>query len=152
VFTLFASDAKSMSEPTKAKSQPGRKRKPLIYVVDDEVLLLDLAEASLQAGGYSIKKFQDPEEALKSFLREKTKPDLLISDYAMGKMHGLELIEKCKEAHPLLKTMLVSGTAGAEIILGAPVKVERFLGKPYQPAALLESVQRILKPEGSAGG
>ena len=132
-----------MSQPTKAKSRPGRKRKPLIYIVDDEALLLDLAEASLEPGGYMVKKFQDPEEALRSFLREKTKPDLLITDYAMGKMNGLELIEKCKSAHPGLKTMLVSGTAGAEIILNAPVKVERFLGKPYQPTMLLETVRQI---------
>lgn len=133
-----------MSEPQKGKPGPGRKRKPLIYVVDDEALLLDLAEATLQSGGYVIKKFQDPEEALASFQREKNKPDMLLSDYAMGKMNGLELIEKCKRAHPELKTMLISGTAGAEIILDAPVKVERFLGKPYQPATLLEMVQRIL--------
>jgi CheY-like chemotaxis protein len=132
-----------MSQPAKTSSRTGRKRKPLIYVVDDEALLLDLAEASLQAGNYVIKKFQDPEEALKSFLREKTKPDILISDYAMGKMNGLELIEKCKRASPELKAMLVSGTAGAEIILNAPVKVERFLGKPYQPAALLEIIQQM---------
>ena len=118
----------------------------MIYVVDDEALLLDLAEASLQPGGYTIKKFDDPDEALKNFLREKSKPDMLISDYAMGKMNGLELIEKCKQAHPEVKTMLVSGTAGAEIILDAPVKVERFLGKPYQPATLLEMVRRILSP------
>ena len=135
-----------MSEPAKPRSRPGRKKKPLIYVVDDEALLLDLAEASLQPGGYTIKKFDDPEEALKNFLREKSKPDMLISDYAMGKMNGLELIEKCKQAHPEVKTMLVSGTAGAEIILDAPVKVERFLGKPYQPATLLEMVRRILSP------
>jgi len=36
--------------------------------------------------------------------------------------------------------------------LDAPVKVERFLGKPYQPATLLETVRRVLKPEGNARG
>jgi len=133
-----------MSQPEKNRSDPAEKNKPLVYIVDDEVLLLELAAASLQPAGYETKQFQDPELALKSFLRTKPKPDLLLSDYAMGKMNGLELIEKCKEIKPELKSVLISGTAGAEILLTAPVKVDRFLGKPYQPAVLVELVRTVL--------
>jgi DNA-binding NtrC family response regulator len=133
-----------MSQPAKSKSRHGRKPKPLIYLVDDEPLLLDLAELSLSADSYTFRKFHDPEVALKTFLKAKVKPVLLVTDYAMGKMNGMELIEKCKLAHPPLKTVLLSGTAGAEIILDAPVKVDRFLGKPYQPAQLSELVRRLL--------
>lgn len=120
------------------------KRKPLIYLVDDQSVLLDLAEISLQAGGYVLKKFEDPELALKSFLKARTKPVLLITDYAMGKLNGLELIERCKEVKPDLKTIMISGTASAEILLDATVQVDRFLGKPYQPQNLAEIVRRIL--------
>ena len=133
-----------MSEPTENASRPGRKRKILIYLVDDQPMLLDLAEMALESGGYPFRKFEDPEEALRSFLAARRKPDLLITDYAMGKMNGLELMEKCKEAHPPLKMILVSGTAGAEIVQESPVKVDRFLGKPYQPATLSELVERIV--------
>lgn len=117
---------------------------PLIYIVDDQEMLLDLAEVSLKSEGYRLKKFTDPVLALKSFLRSKSKPDLLITDYAMGRMNGLDLIEQCKAAHAALKTILLSGTMGAEIILDAPVKVDRFLGKPYQPANLAELVRKVL--------
>lgn len=120
------------------------KRKPLIYLVDDQSVLLDLAEVSLQAGGYVLKKFEDPELALKSFLKARTKPVLLITDYAMGKLNGLELIERCKEVKPDLKTIMISGTASAEILLDATVQVDRFIGKPYQPQNLAEIVRRIL--------
>ena len=133
-----------MSEPVKNRHFPEERRKPLVYIVDDEPLLSDLAEFSLQADGYDIKQFQDPELALKSFLRADPQPDLLLTDYAMGKMNGLELIQKCKEAKPDLKAILISGTAGAEILLTAPVKVERFLGKPYEPAALVELARKLL--------
>ena len=136
-----------MSHPGKKKAPAGRKKESLIYIVDDESLLLDLAEASLQPAGCVIKKFQDPQLALRSFVQARSKPDLLITDYAMGKMNGLELIEKCKAIHPGLRTMLISGTAGAEIILDASVRVDRFLGKPYQPVSLLELVRRLLEGE-----
>jgi len=133
-----------MSEPAKNRRFPDEQRKPLIYIVDDEPLLSDLAEVSLQSDGYEIKQFQDPELAWKTFVRDDPKPDLLLTDYAMGKMNGLELIQKCKELKPDLKTILISGTAGAEILLNAPVKVERFLGKPYQPSALVELARTLL--------
>ncbi len=133
-----------MSEPQKNRHSPLGTRKPLIYIVDDEPLLSDLAEASLQPDGYEVKQFQDPELALKSFVRANPKPDLLLTDYAMGKMNGLELIQKCKEAKPDLKAILISGTAGAEILLNTPVSVEHFLSKPYQPSALLELARAVL--------
>ena len=117
---------------------------PLIYIVDDEPLLLDLAEASLAPGGFTVKKFSDPEEALKSFAKARPKPDVLVTDYAMGKMNGVELLEKCREHRPDVKCVLLSGTVGAEVVLDAPTKVDRFVGKPYQPETLLELVRRVL--------
>jgi len=105
---------------------------------------------SLQADGYDFKKFLDPESALEAFLKARSKPTLLITDYAMGKMNGLELIEKCKAVKPDLKSILISGTAGAEIVLGSPVRVDRFMGKPYQPANLAELVRRVLATAAAA--
>ena len=120
------------------------REKPLIYLVDDQPLLLEYAEASLQAEGYSFRKFDNPEKALETFLRAQPKPALLISDFAMERMNGMELIEQCKRAYPALKTIIVSGTAGVEIIDQAPVKIDRFLAKPYPAATLLELVRRVL--------
>ena len=117
---------------------------PLIYIVDDEPLLLDLAEASLAPGGFTVKKFTDPEEALKSFAKARPRPDVLVTDYAMGKMNGVELLEKCRAHRSDVKCVLLSGTVGAEVVLDAPTKVDRFVGKPYQPETLLELVRRVL--------
>jgi len=144
VFTRCRASGAVMSDPEKSASQSREKRKALIYIVDDEGLLSDLAAISLQPDGYQVKQFQDPELALKSFLNANPKPDLLLSDYAMAKMNGLELIQKCKAVKPDLKAILISGTAGADILLNAPVKVDRFLGKPYRPAALLDLARAVL--------
>jgi DNA-binding NtrC family response regulator len=134
-----------MAAPHKRASGQTRKRKPLVFLVDDEPTLLDLLEVSLLADGYTLKKFLDPEQALKAFVSAKPPPDLLVTDYALGKMNGLYLIEKCKEANPHLKIVMVSGTASAEIALHSPVKVDRFLGKPYQPTTLSELVRSVLE-------
>jgi CheY-like chemotaxis protein len=141
-----------MAASKKSASVRERKRKPLVYLIDDEPTLLDLLEISLKGFGYTLKKFIDPEEALRSFLKERSKPDLLVTDYALGKMNGIELIERCRAAQPDLRIVMVSGSAGAEIAFSAPVKIDRFLGKPYQPATLAEMVQEVLAqpPESAA--
>ncbi len=88
--------------------------------------------------------------ALDAFVKARVKPELLITDYAMGKLNGIELIERCKALKPDLKTIIISGTAGAEVVLGASVRVDRFLGKPYQPPNLVDMVRRVLEEPGGA--
>jgi DNA-binding NtrC family response regulator len=137
--------------PNIHNASPATPHKPaLIFLVDDHPTLLDLAEVSLQPDGYTLRKFDDPEVALDAFQKARVKPDLLITDYAMGKLNGIELIERCKAVKPDLKTIIISGTAGAEVVLGATVKVDRFLGKPYQPLSLAEIVRRVLEEPGAA--
>lgn len=116
----------------------------LIYLVDDEEMLLDLAEVSLLSEGYVLKKFVNPQAALESFLREPCKPSLLLTDFAMSPINGIELSARCKSAHPHLKILMVSGTAGPEVMHAAPVAIDRFLTKPYHPAMLADTVRSLL--------
>lgn len=139
-----------MKQPTSATHVRPAKATPLIFLVDDEPLLLDLAELTLQGDGYRLKKFLDPELAYQAFARARVKPDLIVSDYAMGRTNGCDLLARCKQLAPTLKTILVSGTVGPEIVLNAPVAIDRFLAKPYQPAVLAELV-RIVLAEPSSG-
>jgi hypothetical protein len=59
-------------------------------------------------------------------------------------------VERCKAVKPDLKSILVSGTAGAEIMMDSDVKVDRFVGKPYQPTSLAEMVRRVLGLDAAA--
>jgi len=115
-----------------------------VFVVDDEPTLLDLAEAALQELPVSIQKFPTPQEALAAFRKARTKPAVLVTDYALGKMNGLELIAQCRKLHPELKVVMVSGHAVAEIALAAPAQVDRFLPKPYPPEALADIVKQLV--------
>ena len=134
-----------MSHLKNQTDDSGSKLPPLVYLVDDQPVLLDLAEVALKDLRLNLHKFTEPEVALKEFRRAKVKPSLLITDYAMGKMNGLELIERCQQLHPTLKSVVLSGTAGAEILLGAPVQVDEFLSKPYPHEHLSDLVRRLLQ-------
>jgi CheY-like chemotaxis protein len=118
---------------------------PLIYLVDDEPILLDLAEAILEGEGYRLERFTDPEPALAALQQAEKKPSLLLTDYAMHSMNGLEFIEKFKEKLPEIKTLMVSGTVDEEFIQSSSVQVDSFLRKPYQPGDLIAAVRSILQ-------
>ena len=121
-----------------------KSREALIYVVDDEPMLLELASVILEPLGYTIQTFRGPESALRAFTTAQPQPALIITDYAMHSMTGLELTEACRRIQPKQKVLLLSGTVGPEILRNAPVKPDRFLAKPYQAKQLSDMVRLML--------
>jgi len=89
--------------------------------------------------------------AFRAFIEEERKPALLLTDFAMTPINGMELIEQCKPHHPHLRTILYSGNAGEEILHQYSVKPDAFLRKPFLPRALLALVQKTLDNSGAVG-
>ena len=129
-----------------ASSQAAFKKNdpPLIFVVDDNPDLMQMAELILTDEGYQCQLFCDPEQVLQAFRDSTIRPDLLLTDYEMGSMNGLELAEHCRIALPNLKVLLVSGTVEAATVLRHPVQVNQFLSKPYRPQELAKLVRALL--------
>jgi two-component system, cell cycle sensor histidine kinase and response regulator CckA len=134
-----------MNEPKEASGGRGKKGGQLIYLVDDEPMLLELGSVILEPLGYTVETFTSPETALSTFEAAESKPALIITDYAMHKMTGLELAAACRRTRPEQQFLLVSGTVGPDVCRGAEIKPDRFLGKPYQSKELIDAVAAILK-------
>jgi|SRR5690348_5396608 len=117
---------------------------PAIYVVDDEQVLLDLAKMILEPAGYKVYLFHDPQAALADYGTTQSRPDVLVTDYAMGSMNGMDLIRECKRLNPQQKTILLSGTVDESIYADSPVKPDHFLAKPYQINRLVEVIRLLL--------
>lgn len=107
-------------------------------------MLLELAIVALEPQGYEVVTFRDPQTALKAFSESNPPPDLLITDYAMHTMTGLDLIHECKSMRPTQRIIMLSGTVDASIYENSAVKPDRFLSKPYQARELTELVQAVL--------
>jgi len=118
---------------------------PRIFVVDDEPILLELAEKILSRLNVEIQTFTNPELALKTYTSAETPPEVIITDFAMHEMNGLALIRACRRLHPDQKIILVSGTVDESVFNGTGVRPDRFLAKPYLPADLTHMVQDLLK-------
>ena len=123
---------------------PGQTAGSLIFVVDDEPMLLELASVILEPLGYVVKTFRDPESAVEAFTSTKPRPSLIITDYAMHQMNGMELLEKCKAEDPKLKILLISGTVSEDIYHDSPIQPDKFLAKPYHASELTKLVQSLI--------
>jgi two-component system cell cycle sensor histidine kinase/response regulator CckA len=104
-----------MHEPKANSVGSGQSNRALIYVVDDEPMLLELASVILEPRGYRIETYHDPESALQAFKAADPPPALIITDFAMHEMTGMELMEACRQIRPGQKVLLVSGTVGPDI-------------------------------------
>jgi CheY-like chemotaxis protein len=133
-----------MSETTANKSGSAKTGGAVIYVVDDEPMLLELASVILEPLGYRVEAFRTPEAAIAAYQSAHTQPALVITDYAMHTMNGLELIEACRRLQPKQKTLLLSGTVGPDISHNSPTRPDRFLAKPYQAKQLVDAVRSML--------
>lgn len=116
---------------------------PLAYIVDDEPMLLDLNEAMLRSMGFEVRRFRAAEQALETYRLETFPPAIIITDFAMHRMTGLDLIEACRAIHPGQKFLLVSGTVNASVFDEAPTKPDHFMPKPYATDEFSAVVRRL---------
>jgi DNA-binding NtrC family response regulator len=125
--------------------RPGNSSKELVFIVDDEELLGQLADTVLSEVGYRTRCFLDPEDVLRAVRDDGQRPDLLVTDYVMGSMTGLELIDECKKLHPTMRTILLSGTVSESYVHKFTVQPDHFMAKPYPVAAFVRMVDDTLR-------
>ncbi|MDA1277346.1 MAG: response regulator [Verrucomicrobia bacterium] len=118
--------------------------KGLILIVDDESQIGEVVEIVLNEKGYHTQLFSDPEVALRFLTEAQERPLLLLTDFLMPEMNGMELIEQCKKIQPDLKTILYSGNVGEEITQYYPARPDRVLDKPFHPNMLVACIEAVL--------
>ena len=113
-----------------------------IVVVDDERIVTSAFKALLKVEGFSDAHFfNNPEEAL-DFLRENT-PDLVISDFLMPQMNGLEFLKEVKKLHPEVSKILLTGYADKENAIKAinEIGLYRYIEKPWNNDDLILNIK-----------
>ena len=121
-------------EPPSAKPR-GRRT---VMVVDDDPLVLASAAAMLDDLGHTALEAGSGSEALE-LLRAGAQVDLVITDYAMPGMTGLQLAEELHRLRPRLAVLLATGYAELQ---GAAASGLVRLAKPFAQEALAEAMER----------
>lgn len=120
----------------------------LIHVVDDEFIFADVVAAILRSEGYRTEAFDNPAEVVAALGRPGARrPAVLMTDFLMPTMNGMELIIKARTLVAGIKTILFSGQVEGEVLGRYAVKPDRFLGKPFQPRVLLDTIAEVLNQQ-----
>lgn len=118
-----------------------------IVLVDDDRVTLAVIEKALILDGFWVYSAQDGEEGLELVKREK--PDILLSDMLMPKIHGADLCKKVKESQELKHTRVILMSAVYKKITYRDIIRESgaddFIGKPVDLPDLKDRINKLLK-------
>ena len=113
-----------------------------IVVVDDEKIVTSAFKTLLKVEGFSDAHFfNSPKEAIE-FLKTNV-PDLVISDFLMPEMNGLEFLTEVKKMYPEVSKILLTGYADKENAIKAinEVGLYRYIEKPWDNDDLILNIK-----------
>jgi DNA-binding response OmpR family regulator len=129
------------TRPAPAKKPAPKCLRQRVLVVEDELLLGEMAAEALRDAGYEVLTAASAEEA--EVMLRNVSVDALFTDIDLGGRDGFELAQTALSLQPLLLVVFTSGRSwichGMCQSAGVP-----FLAKPYRLADMVETVERAL--------
>jgi two-component system alkaline phosphatase synthesis response regulator PhoP len=116
-----------------------------VLVADDEIHIIHVVAIKLRNNGYEVIAANNGAEAYDLACSEH--PDIIVTDYQMPFVTGIELIEKLRANEETKNTPVILLTARSFAIteeLQTTLGVEQCLSKPFSPKELLKTIQDIL--------
>jgi PAS domain S-box-containing protein len=117
-----------------------------VMIVDDEPMLVALAEEMLAEFGYEPVGFDSSRAALQAFRADPQRFDLVLTDEAMPDLVGIELAREMRRIRSDVPIILMSGHGGVPLAnRAADIGLNEVLHKPLQRGDLAESFARHLR-------
>lgn len=121
-----------------------------ILCIEDETDMIELYRLMLERKGFEVSGATNGAEGLLKI--QEMKPDLVLLDLMMPDMGGWEVYQQMKADDQMKNIPVIIVTARAQSIdkvLGLHIaKVDDFITKPFSPADLIKSVEKVLARQG----
>jgi CheY-like chemotaxis protein len=145
VLPKFAGEVKLESKIKIENAKDVPRGKERILLVDDEIELVESGKRVLKWMGYQVKGATDPIEALEMIRNQPHQFDLIISDFSMPQMNGIQMSEEIKRINPGIPIILLSGynsdVAKKQIKSSG---VNGFITKPISKNQLAIVIRKVL--------
>jgi len=146
-FKLFFPKVSATDEiPEQKKSFFGSRGGRILFVEDDEDQL-NSTPRILENVGYSVTALGVPQEALDLVISDPNRFELLITDYDMPAINGIELIQRMHAVNPKLPSILISGREDAIKAAQVIPSIRRVFIKPYDTIDLTVTINTILEED-----
>jgi two-component system, cell cycle sensor histidine kinase and response regulator CckA len=116
-----------------------------MLIVDDEIVQIENLRIGLSSRGHHVLQAPSGREALNMIENDALSIDLVITDYAMPGMNGLELLQNIRWKHGSLPVILMTAYRQRDIVLDAlRNQCNGFLDKPFTLNQLLHEIDRVM--------
>ena len=139
-------DASAIDAGTSEPHDLGSQKSLRVLLIDDHAEVRGTTAAMLRDLGHSTVDVGSGAEAFEVLDGDGTPFGLLITDYAMPRQSGTEVIKLARQQHPDLPALIITGYADKQEIGGRPADVG-LLMKPFTISELSKAVQRAIKPQ-----
>lgn len=117
----------------------------VILIVDDSSSVRNLVEFILDADGYKVIQAEDGQQAWQ--MLQRVKPSLVLTDYEMPNMTGVELLQRMREQErfndvPII--LLTARKSEEDEVFGLKAGADDYIGKPVEPLKLQARVRKTL--------
>jgi DNA-binding NtrC family response regulator len=114
-----------------------------ILVVDDEPIVGERLQATLERDGHRVTVFADPVAALAE-LEERTF-DIVISDIRMGEVDGIQILEAVQRRSPGTRVIMITGYATIELARESLTKgAFDFIAKPFKFGEIRKTISKAI--------
>ena len=116
-----------------------------VLVVDDEIHIVHVVAIKLRNNGYEVISADNGAEAFDLALKDK--PDIIVTDFQMPIMTGMELIEKLRQHDATQNIPVIMLTARSFAVPQEQqdeLRISGCLSKPFSPKELLGHIEDIL--------
>jgi DNA-binding response OmpR family regulator len=115
-----------------------------VVIVEDDPDLCDLLSTVIRAFGYKVDRIaHDGDEIVDAFTKEKIHPDLILMDYRMPRMNGLDAAKAIRQSNPQTKIVIV--TSFDNLTKKAASQGLGLLQKPFSLSELRQVVEENMK-------
>jgi PAS domain S-box-containing protein len=131
--------------PGPASQQPEIRGAGHILVVDDEEMVRNLAQFSLERLGYTVEMAPEGRSAVDRFAAAPHRFDVVLLDLTMPLMNGEEALHRMQAIRPGVRVILSSGYSETEAMERfGDRSLAGFLQKPYTPSSLAQKIQQTI--------
>jgi two-component system response regulator MprA len=120
-----------------------------VLIVDDDQKVLEMLRRTLAYDGYTVLTASDGQAALQ--VAQEQRPDLVVLDWRMPYLDGIEVAQRLKAADGTPILMLTARGTVEDRVLGLDSGADDYLVKPFAPAELLARLRALLRRNEPAG-
>ena len=115
-----------------------------ILLVDDESILVESIKIGLEMKGYRVINADNASQALNLLDCDGVSIDMVVTDYVMPAMNGMELLAAIRRIRPNLPVIMMTAYAETSLVIEALKNYcDAFIEKPFKPETLISEIERV---------